>query len=164
MRKIVSFTGVMLIALSLSSAAVYGWSRGGGHGHRGGPGGPEGKFGLLSPFLLKKLDLTDEQEQQIRQIRKSHRPVFKKSMEELHALHTQIDDEFFSPGTVQTENFTTQFAQAAQIRQQLMQEGFAMALEIRKVLTPEQIAKAHELRKKFQALHEEMRSLRGDGR
>ena len=159
MRKMVSLVGVMLFSLSLCTAVVYGWPKGGGHGHQGGPGG---HFGLLSPFMLKKLDLTDGQEQQIRQIRKDHRPAFEKLMGELHTLRTQIGDKFFTPGVAQKEDFASQFDQAAQLRQQLMQEGFAMTLEIRNILTPEQLAKANELRKKFQAQHEEKLSRHKD--
>lgn len=159
MRKIWTLIGISLVSLSLCTATVYGWRGGGGHGHWGGPGG---HFGLLSPFMLKKLDLTNEQEQQMQQIRQSHRPAFKKIMGELHTLRTQIGDKFFAPGAVQNEDFSAQFAQAAKLRQQLMQEGFAATLEMRKVLTPEQLAKANELRKKFHALHQEMRNLGKD--
>ena len=159
MRKILTLVGVTIFSLSLCTAAVYAWSKGGGHGHRGGFGG---KHGLLSPFVLKKLDLTDQQEQQIQQIREAHRPAFKKLRDELRTLRTQIGGKFYVPGDLQSEDFAAQFEQAAQLQQQLMQEGFAATLEMRQVLTAAQLAKANEMRTKFQALHEKMRNLDKD--
>ena len=157
MRKIVSFVGVGLVALSLSVATVYGGPKGRDHhGHRGGPGG--GHM-LLSPFLLKKLALTAEQEQQIEQIRQSRRPAFEKLKEELRTLQTQIGDKFFALGAVTSEDFAPQLEKAAQLRQQWAAEGFAATLEIRNVLTPEQLAKAKELKDKMHTLRQKMRDL-----
>ncbi|MGE0683843.1 MAG: Spy/CpxP family protein refolding chaperone [Candidatus Binatia bacterium] len=160
MRKVWSFLGVGLLALSLGTVTVYGWPGGGWRGPKGGHGGSPGFF---SPFLLKKLDLTDQQKTQVQQLRDAHRPTFEAIIGELRTLRTQIGDKFFAPGAVQSSDFSAQLEQAAELRQKLMQEGFAVALEIRAVLTPEQLAKADELRKKFQELHQEMREMHRDG-
>jgi len=157
-HKVLSCIGVGIVVLSLGTATVYGRPGLGWPGHGGGfDGGP----GLFSPFLLEKLDLTDGQKSQLQQIQENHHATFKALIGEIHALRAQVGEKFFAPGAVQSGDFTAQLARAAELRQQLIQEGFTAALEIRAVLTEEQLTKANELRKKFQALHEEMRNLHG---
>jgi Spy/CpxP family protein refolding chaperone len=112
--------------------------------------------------LLKKLDLTSEQQTQVQQLRETHRPTFEALIGELRTLRAQIGDKFFTPGAVQSGDFSAQLERAAELRQQLAKEGLTIALEIRTVLTPEQLAKADELRKKFQELRQEMREMHGD--
>ena len=57
------------------------------------------------------------------------------------------------------EDLTGQVQRAAQLREQLMQEGLKVALEVRALLTPDQLAKAAQLKDRVRALRAEMRSL-----
>lgn len=159
MRKVGSFLGVGLLALSLGAGTVHGWPGGGWHGYKGRYGGG---LGLFSPFLLGKLDLTDQQKTQMQQIRETHHSTFEALIGELRTLRAQIGDKFFTPGSMQSRDFSAQLKRTAELRQKLMQERLAAALEIRAVLTPEQLAKADELRKKLQELRLEMREMHED--
>ncbi|MGE0822886.1 MAG: Spy/CpxP family protein refolding chaperone [Candidatus Binatia bacterium] len=161
MKKLWSLAAIGVLAVSLGAATVYGGGRGGWHGQGRGHGGG---FAILGPHLLRKLDLSEEQKTRVQQIRDAHRPAFESAFTELRSLHTQIGDRFFAPGAVQSGDFTPQLARAAELRQQMTQEGLAVALEIRAVLSPEQLAKAGELRAQFQELRQQMKELHGQDR
>ena len=149
---------VGLVALSLWAMTVYGQPR-----HEMGmmkPGRMLGDVpGMMLPLVLKGIDLTDAQEQQVRKIMAAHRATFRTLFGELQVAHKDVADKLFAPGEVQTEDLTTQVQRVAQLREQLMQEGLKVALEVRGILTPEQLAKAADLKERMRALHAEMRGL-----
>ena len=129
-----------------------------------GPPGPGGMMmgdgpGMMFPLMLKKLELTTDQDTQVQNIMAAHRDAFKTLFTKLEAAHEEMANKFFAPGELNTADLTSQTQGMSQLREQLMNEGLKVALEIRGVLTPEQIAKAAQLKDQMQALHAEMRSL-----
>ena len=115
--------------------------------------------GMLLPLVLKGVDLSDAQEKQVRDIMAAHRATFRTLFSDLQAAHKDLADVLLAPGDVRAEELTTHAQRAAQLREQLMQEGLKVALQVRAVLTPEQLAKAAELHDRMRALHTEMRGL-----
>lgn len=121
-----------------------------------------GGSGILSPDLLKKLDLTTDQQTQVHQIMENHRSTFQTLFQQLETARDEMADKFFTTGTLSTDDFAAQVQQANQMQEQLRSEGLTMELEVRKVLTTEQLAKAAALHESMQALHAQMQSLLAD--
>lgn len=123
----------------------------------GGPmmGGP----GILSPMLMKKINLTADQQTQVHQIMENHHDTFHALFQKLEAVHEATVDKFFSAGKLTTDDFSAQTQQTTQLQEQLRNESLNMELEIRAVLTTEQLAKAAVLNENMQAMHAQMRDL-----
>jgi Spy/CpxP family protein refolding chaperone len=151
-------TWVGIVALSLWAVTVYGQPR---HGMgMMGPGRMMGDApGMMLPLVLKGVDLTDEQENQVHEIMKAHRATFRTLFSELQVAHKDVADKLFASGDVRAEDLAAPMQRVARLREQLMQEGLKVALEVRGLLTPEQLAKASELKERMRALHTEMRGL-----
>lgn len=115
--------------------------------------------GMMLPLMLKKLDLTTEQNTQVQNIMAAHRDTFKALFTQLEAAHEEMANKFFASGALGAADLTSQTQAVSQIREQLMNEGLKVALEVRGVLTPAQLAKAAQLKDQMQAIHAEMRSL-----
>ena len=151
-------TWVGIVALSLWAATASGHPRG-GMGPMGSGDMMGDVPGMMLPLVLKGVDLTDDQEKQVREIMQAHRATFRTLFSELQAAQKDMADKLLAPGEVRAEDLTTQVQQVAQLRERLMQEGLTVALEVRGVLTPAQLAKAAELKDRMRALHTEMRGL-----
>lgn len=162
MKKfLVILSSVALLGLLAVPGFTYGHRHwGGGPGGMGGPG--MGGPGMMLPHLLKKLDLTDDQQAKVDQIMAAHRPTFQSLFSEMKTAHDGLAGKLFTPGTVTASDVAPQAAQISHVREQLMQEGLAVALEVRNVLTSEQLAKASELHAKMKELHEQMRGMMED--
>jgi Spy/CpxP family protein refolding chaperone len=156
MKKSVVF--LALVVLSLWTAPVS------AQPHRMmGPPGPGGMMmgdgpGMMFPLMLKKLELTTDQDAQVQNIMAAHRDTFKTLFTQLEATHEEMASKFFAPGALSAADLTAQTQGVSQLREQLMNEGLKVALEIRGVLTPDQLAKAAQLKDQMQALHAQMRS------
>ncbi len=146
-----------LVAVSLWVAASYGQPLG-GMGGRGMMGrGP----GRLLHLVLRGVGLTDDQKTQVKAIMAAHRPTFQALFRQLRAANEEIGNKLLAPGEVNPTDLTSASQQAAQIREQLSQEGIKVMLEVRALLTPDQLAKAAQLRDQLRALRAEMQDLLG---
>ncbi|MGE0683839.1 MAG: Spy/CpxP family protein refolding chaperone [Candidatus Binatia bacterium] len=160
-NKLIRLIGSVGIFLLLnipiaSSAQMFFAPHGGGRMRVEGPG-------FMFPFmLLKKLDLTTEQESRIREIMASHRGTLQSLFKQLEATHEQMATKFFAPGSLSPADLLQQTQRLSQLREQLMNEGLNAALAIRGVLTPEQLTKAAQLQEKMRAMRAEMRQLWDD--
>jgi len=115
--------------------------RGEGRGFRRGPGA-EGGFG---PAMLRELNLTDDQKQQVRTILQQSFAGSKTAREELRQL-----GEKRRQGTLTTE----EEARARTLHEQMRAAMKDTETKIASVLTVEQKAKIDELRKERKAKHE----------
>ncbi len=118
-----------------------GRERGKDRGFRRGPG-PDGGFG---PGLLRELNLTDDQKQQVRTIIQQSFAGSKAAREELRQL-----GEKRRQGTLTTE----EEARARTLHEQMRASMKETEGKIASVLTAEQKAKVEELRKERKANHE----------
>jgi len=121
--------------------------RGEGRGFRHG-GGPDGAFG---PRVLRELNLTDDQKQQVRTIVQQSFAGSKASREELRQL---VDKR--RQGTLTTE----EEARARTLHQQMRASMKDTETKIASLLTAEQKAKAEELRKERKTNREDFRGPR----
>jgi Spy/CpxP family protein refolding chaperone len=119
--------------------------------------------GMMFPLLLKKLDLTSEQDARIKEIMTAHRDTFHSLFKQLETAHDAMTDRFFTPGDLKATDLDSQSQNVKQLREQLMNEGLKVGVEIRNVLTPEQLTKAAQIKEKMRAMHQQMRSLMEDG-
>jgi Spy/CpxP family protein refolding chaperone len=129
-----------------------------------GPMGPPGMMmgdgpGMMFPFVLRKLDLTADQDAQVQKIMEAHKPKFQELFEQLRTAHEAIGGRLFAAGPLSATDLSPQTQQISQLREQLMNEGLIVALEIRSVLTPDQLTKAAQLQQQMKALHEQMHNL-----
>lgn len=115
--------------------------------------------GMMFPLLLKKLDLTAEQDARVKEIMAAHRETFHSLFKQLETAHEAMTDRFFTPGDLTVSDLDAQSQNVKQLREQLMNEGLKVGVEIRNVLTPEQLGKAAQIKEKMQAMHEQMRGL-----
>lgn len=132
------------------------WRGGGPHG-MGRGGGP----GMMLPFMLKKLDLTSEQQAQVDQIMADHRNKLKALFSQMETAHEALATKLLAsePNTLTEADVSDQTAAINQIRELLMQEGLKVTIAVRNILTPEQRAKAAELHAKMKSLRAEMRGV-----
>lgn len=144
---------LLMLSLWASLASAQGGPR--MHGGMMGGGGP----GILPPLVLKNLDLTDEQETQVKGIMETHRETFRALFSQLKATHEALADKFYAPGEVNASDLTPQTQQMNQLQEQLTNEKLKVDLEVREVLTPEQLTKAAEIKNQMKAMHAQMRSL-----
>lgn len=132
--------------------------------HRPGPPGMmmgDGP-GMMFPLILKKLDLTAEQDARVKEIMAAHRETFHSLFKQLEAAHEAMTDRFFTPGALTVTDLDAQSQNVRQLREQLMTEGLKVGVEIRNVLTPDQLTKAAQIKEKMQTMHEQMRGLMED--
>src|SRR6266508_2338646 len=110
MKKQWSLVAVVLVAVSLCAATVYGQHRFGmgWKGSKGmmggGPGMMEDGPGMMLPLLLRGADLTPEQKTQMHQIMAGHRATFKTLFSQLHAAQEEVTNKLFAPGEIRAED------------------------------------------------------------
>ena len=148
MKKL--FTVLALMALCTGSAMA--GQHKGGERHRGD----------YHEKLMKKLDLTDEQEKKIAEIREQKgkeldekRKAVREAQEALHEAMGKDADE---------AALRSLFAKVQSAKADKASTRFEMALAIRAVMTPEQRAKFHELKSKKSEWHKEKRKSRKEKR
>jgi Spy/CpxP family protein refolding chaperone len=115
--------------------------------------------GMLLPVLLRGVDLTPVQREQVHTIMAAHRKVFPKLFRQLRAEHDDLAARLLAPGEVTIADLTAQTQRITQLREQLLQEGLQVVVAVRKVLTSEQLVKAAQIKKRLHELQEEMRGL-----
>lgn len=127
---------------------------GGGPGrHHMRGGGP----GMFLPLVLKKLNLTPEQETQARTIMEAHQSTFQSLFQQLETVQNQLTAKLFTNGPLTPTDLADLTQQAKQLREQLMNEGLSVAFEVRKILTPDQLAQGTQLWEQMQAMRAQMR-------
>ncbi len=133
------------------------------HGHwRGGPdafGGPFGGHALR--FMSHYLDLTSDQQAQMKQIMQNEKPNFKPLIQQL-AQSRQQARQIAEAGTFDESQAQAYANQQAQIMAQLTVQKLKTANEMYKVLTPDQQTKLNDfLDKREQRMHQRFNQQQG---
>lgn len=154
-QKHLGSLGVVLIVMGLWTLPVYA---------QAGPGLPGpmmggGLAGIMSPLLLRGLDLSADQHALIEQIRTNHRAAVQDLVTQLRTAQDNLANKMFSPGALQESQLTPDAQQISELRNTLEQEGIRVMLEIRAVLTPDQLAKAAQLNQQMQSMRNQMRDV-----
>ena len=148
----VAIVGVALMLLSLGATAYGAGGFRRGYGMRGG-------LSVLNHRLLRAVDITDEQKDQIREIKRAHRETYRTYRSDLRGIRQEMNAVLFNSGAVEEADLSPQIERIVEIRRKLTEEMIRVALKVRAVLTPEQLAKLAELSERLQALRTEARSL-----
>jgi Spy/CpxP family protein refolding chaperone len=144
---------LILVTLLPWSAPVLAQGRFGGHFMMG--DGP----GMMSPLVLKKLNLTDDQKTQARIIMEAHRQTLQTLFQQSETAREAMADQFYAAGDLTTADFTSQTQQINQWQAQIMAEGLKTSLAIRAILTPEQLTQAAQIKDQIRAMHAQMHRL-----
>jgi len=125
-------------------------------------GGMHGRGALLGgPRLLRALNLSADQKQQVKTIWQSHRATLAPLVANERGARQALADKLAAPGAVTVNDLGTLMQQEADARTALMRERLAAIVEVRNVLTPTQIEKAETIRAGMKQIHSQMRQLLG---
>ena len=153
--------GLLLAVSAFAEPSMDGMSMSGhghgGMGHMGGMGGGDAHFMML----LKSANLTSAQHAQVRQILKGEHQQMKSVFEGFHAVHEQIADKLFAPGTLTAADLAPLEQKAVRYQQQIDRNMIETALAIRNVLTPEQLSRLAQTHQQLQSLHQQIRNIVG---
>ena len=146
-RALRIFTIAALTATLLGSAAAYAQGPGPG-GFRGrGPGGPGGPGGGMP---LRQLNLTEAQQQQVRQLMQRHREQTRSLMERLHTAHAaRFQATETLPVNEAAIRATTQ--ELVEVETDMTVHRARLQSDIHALLTPEQQQRLQQLRADRQA-------------
>lgn len=121
----------------------------GGPGRFGAPGGPGGPMAFLGPMIASRLNLTDAQEEQVKNILNSHRDQLKalgdRAMEAQQALHAAVTADALDEGLIRARA-----ADRATVEADLAVAHAQIHAEVFRILTPEQRAQAKEMQSNMQ--------------
>ena len=109
--------------------------------------------------LLHSLTLTEIQKKQAHQIGKAAWAQSKPIMEQLHAIHEQMETQMLTAGSLTAEQLTPTVQKEEALRSQLDQIHLNSVLQIRALLTPAQLSQAASTHQKLEALHEQERAV-----
>ena len=116
---------------------------------------------LGGPRLLRALDLSADQKQQVKSIWQAHRTALAPLVASERAAREAIADKLAAPGPVTAADLAPLIQQEAQARTALMQARLSAVVDVRNVLTPAQIQKAATIRTGMKQLRTQMRQLLG---
>ncbi len=155
----IPFRPIPLLALSLLLTAIPAALLAAPPGHGGRPGGP-GR-GFMAEHMADRLELTDEQREQIRAIHQAHGDETAPLMEALSAARRELDDaihaELFDEALIRAAAGSVAEAEADLAVRRAQITG-----DVRQVLTPDQYQKARDMRAMFQEIAGELHE-RGRG-
>lgn len=154
-HKVKALVAAVIMALVVSASLVMAQSTGDKpadkRGHRGGReqfAKHEGHG--MSGRMFRNLDLSDEQQAKLKQIRESHRESTKALRQQIRAemqtLHQANQGATFDEALV-----SQKLAEIAPLRAKLMAAEFKIRQEMLSVLTPEQKTKLEQSREEFKA-------------
>ncbi len=116
---------------------------------RGGPGGPGGPMGMLGPRLAARLNLTDAQKEQLKNIRESHREELKALGDRARAarrgVQAAVTAETLDEGLIRA-----QAAELSTIESDLAVAHARIHADVFRILTPEQQSQAREAQSQMQ--------------
>ena len=154
-RIIVSIALVIVgfLVLSLVFEPVYGQNRRGRRQMR------NTTFGMLSDRLLDALELTQEQETKVEDVKNTFWETRRAFLGEFIPVWREVADKLLGPDSVTEGDVAAQISQLAGFSEQYRRDGLKMALELREMLTPEQLARATEITQEARNLRGELRGL-----
>jgi len=115
----------------------------------GGPGFHHGPGPLgFGPHMMRALDLTDAQRDQIHQIFETKREEDAGLREQMRAFHEQMRS-LWSAGEPDKDAILAKWAEGQSLRARMFERTVDLRLAVRAVLTPEQIAQLQQMREKM---------------
>lgn len=149
MKNTIRYLMIMIFALSIIPGDIIPTAIADGKGEMHGEGGKKGgRRHRRGQRWMKELNLTDEQSEKIKEIRRSHRERVKSAREEMKATREALQSTMQSGAS--NSELKSKHEAKINARNKFERSRFDQMLEIRSVLTPEQ-------RKKFKGMRGEMR-------
>ena len=151
MTKTILTAGAFALAIATSCLASA----------RGGPGGGDCGHGALlgGRRVMRALDLTADQRQQLRTVWAAHRSTLAQLAANEKTAREALADKLLGTGTVSQQDLDALAQQESQARSALMHERLAAGLAARNVLTADQLQKAATIRAGMKQLRSQMRDL-----
>jgi Spy/CpxP family protein refolding chaperone len=158
MRKIFSIVFAGMLAASLCAAPVSAQGLQALESLLAGSSGGDGPGSLL-PLMIKGVGLTEEQNEQVKDLLATRRKTLRSLFKQLRTANEELADQLFAPEDVSEDTLKPTVQKITRLREQLLQEGLRTVLAVRQVLTPEQRVKAARLKEHVEALHAAMSGL-----
>ncbi|HEY0426540.1 MAG TPA: periplasmic heavy metal sensor [Pyrinomonadaceae bacterium] len=114
------------------------------------------KNGFRPQEILRELNLTKEQIQQIRQIHEARREQMQTAQMRLRDANRNLDQAIYAD-TINEEEIQTRLKEAQAAQAEVIKLRNMTEFAVRKVLNPEQLARFRELREQFIKRMEEQR-------
>jgi protein CpxP len=130
------------------------------HGHRAG-NGKSGRHGE-GKMMFGKLNLSEDQKNQLKQLRQASREASKPVMEQLRAKRQELRQSE-NGGTFDEALATQKLTEMAALQAKMMGERSKLRQAMMAILTPEQKTQLEQSRAEFKAKRGERRSNRGSG-
>ena len=163
MKRVKNFAIAFVAALALAAPVVFAQTTttsanppAGGQGHRRWHHGGDMSGGM---FMLSKLNLTDDQKTQIKQIRASHHQNMASVMSQIRAKRQEINQASQS-GAFDQALATQKLTEIAPLEAQMMADHFKERQEMMAVLTPDQKTQLDQLQQQFKANRQAQRGQR----
>jgi Spy/CpxP family protein refolding chaperone len=163
MRRATRRTGWVIVSVALLVAA---WvlppaahAQGpAGRGWRSGWGS-----GLMLGVPLHSLNLTADQQNQVRSILTTYRSSARPIIQQLRQAQGGLADKLLTSGQLQAADLQGQLQQVSQLRSQLLQLSAQATVDIRNLLTPDQLTTAAQTKDKLRDLRSQMHQLLAPG-
>ncbi len=126
----------------------------------GGGGGWEPGGALM--HLVRKANLTSDQQAQIKSILTSSHAQEKALRQQSEAVHQQMADKLLASGTPTLADFSALTAQMNQVHGQQVTLGLQTSLQIRAVLTPAQVTRISQMHQQLANLNAQRQAVLQD--
>jgi Spy/CpxP family protein refolding chaperone len=147
-------TAVLLLGAWLMPAGAQPQGPPHGKGPRGGWGA-----GLMLGVPLHSLNLTPDQQTQVKSILSTYRAAARPIIQQLRQAQSDLSDKLLASGPLQASDVQASVQQISQARAQLLQLSSQATLDVRNLLTPDQLGAAAQTRAKLKDLRSQMRQL-----
>jgi Spy/CpxP family protein refolding chaperone len=119
-----------------------------------GPGTMEGGWGPGEHLmqLVRRANLTSQQEAQIHEIMKASKAQEKQIRAQSFALHQQLADKMLGASTPALADFSALIQQMEQLHSQQIKLGLQTAIQIRALLTPAQVSHVAQMHQQLSSL------------
>jgi Spy/CpxP family protein refolding chaperone len=135
--------------------------------HAQGPGGKAWRggwgSGLMLGVPLHSLNLTPDQQNQVRSILSTYRSSARPIIQQLRQAQSSLSDKLLASGQLQPAHLQPQLQQISQLRTQLLQLSAQATMDIRNLLTPDQLSAAAQTKDKLRDLRSQMHQLLAPG-
>ncbi len=110
-------------------------------------------------MLFRTANLTDAQKAQMKTIEEAGWTQAKPMLEQIRALHQQVESQLLSPGAVSAADLAPLVSQEETLRNQIDQIRVNAGLQMRSVLTPAQLADAAAKHAQLASLHQQEKAV-----
>lgn len=150
--KQITTTVLLIASLTFALSAQPGQGKGQGRGGYGEPGAR----------IAQELNLTEKQQQDLKELRDAHRELQKPAREEMRTVHQELN-QLLKAEKVDTRAVKATIKKGADLTSQKLQQHVDYQLKVKEIMTPEQFAKYLDLREERMENRRGMHQGKGKG-